>query len=76
MNPFEHMSQRFINLNRDDLEEALFNQVVNPPDSIGDCIEQGLCDLGNGIGSGIAWFGFWLFAGVVCICVTLPEVMK
>ncbi len=65
MNPFDHMSQQFKNDNRDALEEALFNQVVNPPDSFGDCVETGLSDLGNHIGSGIAWFGFWICVGLI-----------
>ena len=73
MNPFDHMSQRFINDNREALEEALFDQVCNPPDSIGDCIEQGLSDLGNGIGDGIAWFGFWLCVGMCFIAAAITK---
>lgn len=61
MNPFDHMSRQFIEDNIEALEGALFDQVVNPPDSLGDNVYAGLHALGNGL----AWFGFWIAVGLV-----------
>ena len=61
MNPFDHMSTDFIQANQDALNEALFNQIVNPPDSLGDNIYAGM----HAVGNGIAWFGFWIAVGLI-----------
>lgn len=61
MNPFDHMSPPFVNANRDALEKALFDQIVNPSDNLGNRIQMGLRSIGNGI----AWFGFWIAVGLI-----------
>lgn len=61
MNPFDHMPTDFIQANQDALNEALFNQIVNSPDSLGDNIYAGM----HAVGNGIAWFGFWIAVGLI-----------
>ena len=65
MNPFNHMTPDFQEDNREALNEALYNKLVgiDQPDTLGDCIETGLNDLG----SGIAWAGFWIGCGIALI---------
>ena len=71
MNPFDHMSQQFVDDNREALDEALYNQVIgiDQPDTLGDCLQMGM----EGIGNGIAWFGFWIGVGLVSLAVGLAQ---
>jgi hypothetical protein len=53
------MSQEFLVANQESIDEALFDQIVNPGDQPDPA--AGLSALGDGI----AWAGFWVGVGLV-----------
>lgn len=54
------MSPEFREANQDVMDECELERFINPPDPY-----RSIADAAEHIGSGMAWFGFWICMGMV-----------